>query len=62
MPRGNPNITQWSWTTDRPEPLLARLQLRVPQTLHERVTSLDNWQEFVRQAIVEKLEREANDN
>ncbi|MBE9040711.1 hypothetical protein IQ235_07950 [Oscillatoriales cyanobacterium LEGE 11467] len=54
-PGGAPeNLT--SYTTDRDEPLLAKLQLRVGESMMQRVKSIDEWQEFVRQAIQRALD------
>ncbi len=54
MPNPNPS-PKTRFTTDRPEPLIAKLQVRVPVSLKEKVYEQENWQEFVRQAIAEKL-------
>lgn len=55
-PGGNPDLKKYFYTTDREEPLRSRLQIRVPDSLKEQVQNKENWQEFVRQAIVEKLQ------
>jgi hypothetical protein len=39
------------YTTDREEPLLAQLQLRVPESLKAELKEIPGWQEFVRKAI-----------
>ena len=54
-PGGNPDIKKYQFKTDRDEPLRERLQIRVPTSMKNRLKQLDNWQEFVRQAIAEKL-------
>ncbi len=54
-PGGNPDIKKYGFKTDRDEPLRERLQLRVPTSMKQQLLSQDNWQEFVRQAIAEKL-------
>jgi hypothetical protein len=54
-PGGNPDLKKYSFTTDRDEPLRERLQIRVPASMNQELKAKDNWQEFVRQAIVEKL-------
>lgn len=60
-PGGNPDIEKYGFKTDRDEPLRSRLQLRVPDYMKQRLVKRDNWQEFVRQAISEKLKRELLD-
>ena len=55
-PGGNPDIKKYGFKTDRDEPLRERLQIRVPTSMKNRLKELDNWQEFVREAIAEKLE------
>ena len=56
-PGGNPDIKKYGFTTDRDEPLRSRLQLRVPDSMKQQLEQQDNWQEFVRQAIAEKLQQ-----
>ena len=55
-PGGNPNIKEYGFKTDRPEPLIEKLQLRVSASMKEKVKSRENWQEFVRDAIEKALE------
>ncbi len=47
------------FTTDRPEPLLEKLQLRIPLSMKQKLEAKDNWQEFVRQAVQKALELES---
>jgi len=54
-PGGNPDIAKFHFKTDRNEPLRERLQIRVPASMKQQVQQQDDWQEFVRQAIAEKL-------
>jgi hypothetical protein len=54
-PGGNPDLQKYSFTTERDEPLRERLQIRVPASMKKELEAKDNWQEFVRQAIAEKL-------
>lgn len=54
-PGGNPDLKKYSFTTNRDEPLRERLQIRVPASMKQELEAKDNWQEFVRQAITEKL-------
>jgi hypothetical protein len=55
-PGGNPDIKKYGFKTERNEPLRERLQIRVPASMKQQLKQLDDWQEFVRQAIAEKLE------
>ena len=43
------------FTTDRDESCTAHISLRVPPSLKAKLKEKENWQEFVRQAIAEKL-------
>lgn len=56
-PGGNPDLVEYQFTTDRSEPLLAKLQLRIAKSMKAQIEAIPNWQEFVRDAIAEKLER-----
>ncbi|MBD2431824.1 MULTISPECIES: hypothetical protein [Fischerella] len=55
-PRGNPENLQ-PLTTNRPEPLTAKLTVRVPQSMMNELKTLENYPEFVRQAIQEALDK-----
>lgn len=56
-PGGNPDFgTKYALKTEREEPLTESLSLRVPKSLLSELKSRENWQELVRQAIVEKLQ------
>jgi hypothetical protein len=55
-PGGNPDIKEYGFKTDRKEPLRERLQIRVPTSMKQQLQQQENWQEFVRQAIAEKLQ------
>lgn len=58
MANSNPKIDhleKYTFKTDREEPLVSRLQIRVPKSMLEKIQQQDNWQEFVREAIAEKL-------
>ena len=63
MPRpgGNPEIKKHGFKTDRAEPLLEKLQLRISASMKRQIQEKENWQEFVREAIAEKL-KAANQN
>lgn len=54
-PKGNPNIKEYGFKTDREESLTAKLSMRVTPSMLSELKKKDNWQEFVRQAIAEKL-------
>ncbi|MDJ0535763.1 MAG: hypothetical protein QNJ70_25290 [Xenococcaceae cyanobacterium MO_207.B15] len=55
-PGGNPDIKKYGFKSDRDEPLRERLQIRIPTSMKKKLEEQENWQEFVRQAIAEKLE------
>jgi L-lysine 2,3-aminomutase len=55
-PKGNPNIKEYGFKTDREESLTAKLSMRVTPSMLNELRKKDNWQELVRQAIAEKLE------
>jgi L-lysine 2,3-aminomutase len=60
-PKGNPNIKEYGFTTDRPESLTAKLSMRVAPSMLDELKKKDNWQEIVRQAIAEKLQSTTSD-
>lgn len=53
--KGNPDIKNYGFSTDRPEPLTAKLTVRLPQSMMDELKALDNYPEFVRQAIQKAL-------
>jgi hypothetical protein len=58
---GNPDINKnpQTFTTDRAEPLVKGLQLRVSESMYAQLYAIEGWQEFVRDAIARALaERE----
>jgi hypothetical protein len=55
-PGGNPDIKNYGFKTERPEPLREKLQLRVSASMKEQLKSRENWQELVRDAIAKALE------
>ena len=58
-PGGNPQLKQYQFTSDRDEPLTAKFTLRVSAKMLAELKGLgDQWREFVRQAIAEKLARQ----
>lgn len=64
MPRhgGNPDFIKHKLTTTRPEPLIAKLTVRIPQSMMDELKALENYPEFVRQAIQDALLKLKNDN
>jgi hypothetical protein len=46
-----------TFKTDREESLTELLQLRVPRSMKAALSELEDWREFVRAAIEEKLRR-----
>jgi hypothetical protein len=61
-PKGNPDNLQ-PFTTDRDEPLIGKLTVRVPESILTKLKSIDNYPEFVRQAIYKALnELEGSDD
>ncbi len=64
MPRpgGNPDFIKHKLTTTRAEPLIAKLTVRIPQSMMDELKVLENYPEFVRQAIQDALLKLKNDN
>lgn len=54
-PGGNPDITKYSFTTDKPESCTAKLTLRLPPSDYEALKQIPNWQERLREKIKELL-------
>ena len=46
---------QTQFTTDREEPCTALMNLRMPPSLLTKIKEKENWQDFVRQTLAEKL-------
>lgn len=57
-----PYLKKHQFTTDREEPLTAKITLRLPPSMLEKLKSLDNYPEFVRQAISDALNKLENSN
>lgn len=53
-PKGNPDNLQ-PFTTDRDEPLIGKLTVRVPESILAKLKTINNYPEFVRQAIYKAL-------
>lgn len=58
-PGGNPSLVAYQFTTDRDEPLTAKITIRLAPSMLEKLKELDNYREFIRQAVTEKLEKES---
>ncbi|MEO1801128.1 MAG: hypothetical protein AAFR62_12005 [Cyanobacteria bacterium J06629_2] len=57
-PGGNPEITKFSFQQkyDWGESCTAKITLRLPPSLDEKLKNIDGWQEFARQAIAKAIE------
>ena len=57
-PGGNPEITKFSFQQkyDWGESCTAKITLRLPPSLDEKLKSIDGWQEFARVAIAKAIE------
>jgi len=58
MPNVNPS-PQTRFTTDRQEPLNAKLSMRITDSMLAEIKQKENWQEFVRQTLQKALELES---
>jgi hypothetical protein len=59
-PKGNPESLE-PFTTDRDEPLVKQISLRVSVSMHDKLKSLENYPEFCRQAIDKALSELENE-
>jgi hypothetical protein len=62
-PGGNPDINKnpQTFKTDRAEPLIKQMQLRVSEQMWDALHELEgDWREFVREAIQAKLDEEGD--
>ena len=57
-PKGNPNIKEYGFKTDRKESLTAKLSMRVTPSMLNKLKEQENWQELVREAIAKALEED----
>ncbi|QSJ15665.1 hypothetical protein JYQ62_28240 [Nostoc sp. UHCC 0702] len=57
-----PYLKKHQFKTDREEPLTAKITLRLPPSMLEKLKTLDNYPEFVRQAIWDALNKLENSN
>lgn len=54
---GNPDLKKYQFTTNRDEPLTERFSIRITSSMYQELRMLDNWREFVREAISDKLKK-----
>jgi hypothetical protein len=54
-PGGNPELSQYHYTTDRPESLTSKLSIRIEPSVFNALKQQENWQEDVRRAIAKML-------
>ena len=60
MKKNDPRLKNLKhFTTDREESCTAQISVRIPPSLKAKLQKKDNWQEFVRQTLLEKLEAES---
>ncbi|WP_026732492.1 hypothetical protein [Fischerella sp. PCC 9605] len=55
-PHGNPEIKKYGFKTDRKESLSAKLTLRIPQSMLDKIKAIDNYPDFCRQALQKALD------
>jgi len=60
-PKGNPESLK-PFTTSRDEPLVKQISLRLSESMHAKLKSIDNYPEFIRQAIAKALSDLENDD
>jgi hypothetical protein len=58
MPNPNPS-PKTRFTTDRSEPLSNKVTVRLTSSMYEQLKNQENYREFIRQAIAEKLQQSA---
>jgi hypothetical protein len=62
-PKGNPdNLQPYKYTTDRLEALTEKITVRVSPSMNARLKALDDYAEFVRQAIAKALDELEKDD
>ncbi|MGK7872876.1 MAG: hypothetical protein AB4426_06050 [Xenococcaceae cyanobacterium] len=60
MPRpgGNPDFgKKYAFKTHRKEPLAKKITVRITETMDSQLREIDDYREFIREAIAEKLEK-----
>ena len=63
MPRtgrsgGNPDLKKFQFTAKGDESLVQTISIRISESMFKKLKEKDNYREFCRQAIAEKLERD----
>ncbi len=56
-PGGNPELKAHQFKTSRKEPLTAPMVVKLSKSMLQKLKSQKNWQDLVREAIAEKLEK-----
>ncbi|WP_026732850.1 hypothetical protein [Fischerella sp. PCC 9605] len=59
--RGNPNIKNYGYKTDKEEPLTESMTIKMPKSMKDKVKAKDNPAEFCRQAIQKALDEDKQD-
>lgn len=59
-PGGNPELEKYQYEQiyNWDEPCTAKMTLRMPPSLYEKLREIENWQEFTRVAIAKAIEEE----
>lgn len=61
-PKGNPDITKYSFKTDRPEACTEQITIRIPPSMKAKLKNIDNWREEVRKALEHLVQVESSKN
>ena len=59
MPRGNSNLYKHGFKTERSEPCVCQVNVKMPASIKAKLQQKENWQEFVRQTLAKALELES---
>lgn len=59
-PGGNPDLVAHQFNTTRDEPLTEKVTIRISESMFKELQKLENYREFIRQAIAEKLENKSD--
>jgi len=60
-PGGNPELTIYQFRSDRSEALTERISIRISPSMAKFLREMKDYPEYVRQAILEKIEREGGE-
>lgn len=55
-PGGNPELSQYHYKTDRPEPIVSKLSIRIEPSVVKALKQQESWPEEVRRAIAKILD------